>query len=114
MRSLTLIASPSLGLAGVVISGSEDKKETYFLHSVEVKRLRMRMIWSSSSVSKARSVVGSSGCSVGQLGTGSRSSGRFRFVLIEALPRDRCGIAIGETGMRLKPDGCQVIKESER
>ena len=50
MRSLNLIASPSLGLAGVITNIREDKNERYFLHWVEVKKLRMRMIWSTSLV----------------------------------------------------------------
>lgn len=87
MRSLTLIASPCLGFVGVVIKGSEDKKETYFLHSVEVKNFRMRIIWSSSNVSKARSVVGNSGCSVGQSGdAASCLSGGLGFVLAILFP----------------------------
>lgn len=44
IRSLTLTASPSLGFTGVVIKGKDDKNDTYFLHSVEVKKLWMRII----------------------------------------------------------------------
>lgn len=67
--SFILTAFPSFALAGVVMSGSDDRNDTYFVHKEGVKRLRMRMIWSCRSISIDKSSVGTSGCSDGQFGS---------------------------------------------
>ena len=87
-RSLTLTASPSLGFAGVVTKGNDERKSTYFLQRLEVNRLRITIICSSSNVSKVRSVLGTSGCSAGQCGKGTGGSGTFRFTFDPAFPVD--------------------------
>lgn len=67
-----------------MIRGNEDREATYFLHKVDVNKLRITIIWPSSSVSKVRSSEGLRGCSAGHSGGGTGVSAAFR--LKGALP----------------------------
>lgn len=76
--SSNLKALPSFGCDGVVVSGSEDRNETYLLHNADVKSLRTMEIWPSSNSSIAKSAGWTNGRSGGQSGNTGGASFTFR------------------------------------